>query len=99
MVGRNLVTARAVVRAGDLMPDETCRLAQAEANIKNLCEKYEDHCEAEERHLKRIWDSIEDLKELQRNQQGFVRGVVFTISAVAGTVGVIVHYLTGNGGS
>lgn len=74
------------------MPDEACRLAQAESNIENLCEKFDRHQEEEVAHLKRIWDSIEEIKIYQRNQQGFVRGVIFTVTAIVGGVGFLFDY-------
>jgi hypothetical protein len=79
------------------MPDEACRLAQAEANIQNICRKFDAHALQEHEQLEEIRDAISKIQTSIESNKGFVRGVAFTISAVAGVVGWAFHQFFGNG--
>lgn len=85
------------------MPDEACRLAKCEQNIENLSEKLEEHFQDEEKFMyslkqdlersqSELRNDIRALMEAQKNQQGFVRGVAFTVSALVGGVGIFFNW-------
>lgn len=67
------------------MPDLECRVARLESRLDSM--EKDTFIKLEE-----IKDAIEDLKVYQRNQQGFVRGVVFTVSAIVGGIGLAFNW-------
>lgn len=79
------------------MPDYACRLAQAETEIKNICARFEAHADHETEQLDEIKESIRNIQQTIEANKGFVRGVTFTITALAGAIGMGLHWLT-NGG-
>lgn len=79
------------------MPDHACRLAQAETEIKNIHTKFDAHAQHEHQQLEEIKDSIREIQQTIETNKGFIRGVSFTITALAGAIGMGLHWLT-NGG-
>lgn len=60
------------------MPDEACRLAKAEQQIKDI----KDDIHAQNRKLDAIINSIDEMKEEQVRYKGFIGGVVFAVGAL-----------------
>ncbi len=61
-----------------IMPDEACRLARAEQQIKDI----KDDIHAQNRKLDAIINSIDEMKEEQVRYKGFIGGVVFAVGAL-----------------
>lgn len=61
-----------------IMPDEACRLAKAEQQIKDI----KDDIHAQNRKLDAIINSIDEMKEEQVRYKGFIGGVVFAVGAL-----------------
>lgn len=74
------------------MPDEACRLAHAEANLENLCERFEIHAKHESEQFEEIRASLNGIHQQLENNKGFIRGIIFTVSALVTGIGLIFNY-------
>lgn len=74
------------------MPDALCRLAKVEERIEVLMVFMQRHCDEEANNKKEVLAAIQEVKDYQKNQVGFIRGVVFTVSAIIGVIGLIFTY-------
>lgn len=72
------------------MPDLECRLAKVEANLDHLNQQLIQGRDAAEDKLDAVLAQVTDLKLAQEKQKGFIAGVVFAITAVAGVIGYAV---------
>ena len=68
------------------MPDMNCRVAKIEQQQETQTESIED-----------IKKMLEEVRDAQKSQQGFVRGMVFTVTAVVSAAGFFVNHLYDGG--
>lgn len=77
------------------MTDIPCRLAKLEQRVDGLCrELTEDKDDAKEL-MKEIFEKLNAIIATQSKQKGFWSGVVFVISAIIGSFGMIMYFITG----
>lgn len=63
------------------MPDYNCRLSKLEQAVENYEEKFTT-----------ISERLIEIKTTLDSQQGFVRGIVFTVTAITGGIGLALNY-------
>jgi hypothetical protein len=66
------------------MSDIYCRVAKIEQRQEHQTENIED--------IKKI---LEEVRDIQKNQQGFVRGVAFAVTALISLGGFVFNYFYG----
>jgi hypothetical protein len=64
------------------MPDINCRVAKIEQQQETQTESIED--------IKKI---LEEVRDIQKSQQGFVRGVAFAVTAIVSVGGFFINHL------
>lgn len=64
------------------MPDLNCRVAKIEQQQETQTESIDD--------IKKL---LEEVRDTQKSQQGFVRGMVFAITAIVSAGGFIFNHL------
>lgn len=64
------------------MPDLNCRVAKIEQQQESQTESIED-----------IKKMLEEVRDTQKGQQGFVRGMAFTITAIVSATGFFINHL------
>jgi len=63
----------------------------------NICQKFDNHAKQEHDQLEEIRAAIAAIQTQLEANRGFVRGVAFTLSAVAGGIGWAVHQFFSGG--
>ena len=64
------------------MPDINCRVARIEQQQENQSQDIGD-----------IKQLLEEVRDTQKGQQGFVRGMAFTITAIVSAAGFFINHL------
>lgn len=64
------------------MPDINCRVARIEQQQENQSQDISD-----------IKQLLEEVRDTQKSQQGFVRGMVFTVTAIISAAGFFINHL------
>ncbi len=64
------------------MPDINCRVARIEQQQENQSQDIGD-----------IKQLLEEVRDTQKSQQGFVRGMVFTVTAIISAAGFFINHL------
>jgi hypothetical protein len=64
------------------MPDINCRVARIEQQQENQSQDIGD-----------IKQLLEEVRDTQKGQQGFVRGMAFTITAIVSVAGFFINHL------
>ena len=77
--------------------DDKLRLATVENDIKHLAERIDMYVKREHDQLDDIRESIKEIKTQLDNNKGFIRGIVYAVTAIIGGAGLVEHYfLNGN---
>ncbi|MGZ4968061.1 MAG: hypothetical protein ACXV8O_01480 [Methylobacter sp.] len=77
------------------MSDIECRVAKLEQRLDGLCRELTEDKEDSKELMKDISEKLNAIIATQSKQKGFWSGVVFVISAVAGSFGMITYFFTG----
>ena len=64
------------------MPDINCRVARIEQQQENQSQDIGD-----------IKQLLEEVRDTQKSQQGFVRGMVFAVTAIISAAGFFINHL------
>jgi len=77
------------------MTDLDCRVAKLEQRMDGLCrERNEDKAETKDL-IDKIFGKLDAILDTQSKQKGFWSGVAFILSAIAGSFGIIIYFVTG----
>lgn len=77
------------------MPDLPCRVAKIEEKLEGLCRSSSEDRDEYRRKMDRVFDSLEELKETNKRQQGFMAGMAFAISLLVTAIMTLTNFFTG----